>query len=41
MVPVPASAVAAKKGILRKANRKGEERREVGRLGGRGKGPTI
>lgn len=41
MVPVPASSVTAKEGILGKARRKREERREVGRLGGRGKGPII
>lgn len=33
--PASASAVVAKEGVLRKAKRKGEERREVGRLGGR------
>lgn len=36
-----AFAVAAKEGILKKAKRKGEERKEVGRLSGKEKGPVI
>lgn len=36
-----AFAVATKEGILRKAKKKGEERKAVGRLGGKERGPVI
>lgn len=41
MILATAFAVAAKEGILRKTKRKGEERKEVGRLSDKEKGPVI